>query len=76
MIECPAITGGVTHLFEPGHGLIDSGRVCCLKLTIAELIQGAKTGRGVNAMKDLADVFPLLAGWHPIVWVWEGGQEY
>ena len=55
---------------------MDSGRVCCLKLTIAELIQGAKTGRGVNAMKDLADVFPLLAGWHPIVWVWEGGQEY
>lgn len=27
-------------------------------------------------MKDLADVFPLLAGWHLIISVQEGGQEY
>ena len=44
-------------------------------LLIAELIKGAMTEEGVNVMKDLPDVVPLLAGWHLIVWVWEGGQE-
>jgi len=75
VIECPAITVGVTHLFEPGHGLIDSGRACCLKMIIAELIRGAMTDRGVNVIKDLADVFPLLAGWHFVIPVEGGGQE-
>lgn len=70
------MTEGVTRIFKPGHELIDSGRVCCLKLIIAELIQGAKTEIGVNVMKDLADVFPLLAGWHLIIPVEEGGQEH
>jgi len=57
-------------------GLAISGRVYCLKLIIAELNQGAETDRGVNVMKDLAGVFPLLAGWHLIIPVKEGGQEY
>jgi len=48
--------------------LIDSGRVCCLKLIIAELIQGAKTEKEINVMKDLADVFPPLAE-SPDSWV-------
>ncbi|MBA7628072.1 hypothetical protein ES703_35542 [subsurface metagenome] len=65
----------VTCIFKPGHKLIDSGMVCCLKPAIAELIQGAKKEKGVNVMKDLADVFPLLAGWHLISPVEEGGQE-
>jgi len=58
VIECPAITGGVTYLFELGRGLMDSGRARCLKMIIAELIRGAMTDRGVNVMKDLADVSP------------------
>lgn len=70
------MTAGVTHLFKRGHGLIDSGRACCLKLIIAELIQRARTDRGVDVMKDLADALPLLAGWHLVVPVEEGGQEY
>lgn len=70
------MTEGVTRIFKPGHELIDSDWVCCLKPVIAELIQGAKTERGVNVMKDLAGVFPLLAGWHLIIPVEEGGQEY
>ena len=52
---------------------MDSGRACCLKLIITELIRGTMTEEGVNVMKDLPDVFPMLVGWHPIVWVWEGG---
>ena len=55
---------------------MDYGGACCLKMIIAELIQGAMTDSGVNVMKDLADVFPLLAGWHLIIPVGEGGQEY
>ena len=58
VIECPAMTRGVTHLFEPGRALMDSGRVCCLKMIIAELIKGAITDTGVNVIKDLAHVFP------------------
>jgi len=67
---------GITRIFKPGHGLIDSGRVYCLKLTIAELIRGARTDRGVDVMKDPADALPPMAGWHLIVPVEEGGQEY
>jgi hypothetical protein len=39
---------------------IDTGRVCCLKLIIAELIQGAKGEKEIRIIKDLIDVFPLL----------------
>ena len=58
VIECPAITGGVTYLFEPGRGPMDSGRVCCLKMIIAELIKGDMAEEGVNIVKDLARVYP------------------
>jgi hypothetical protein len=77
VIECPAVKAGITYLFNKrGHGLINSNRVCCLKLIIAESIQGAKTDRGVNVIKDLADVSSLLAGWYLVIPVEEGGQEY
>ncbi|MBE0414922.1 MAG: PIN domain-containing protein [Dehalococcoidia bacterium] len=52
---------GEEEVHKKVNELIDSGMVRCLKLIIAELIQGAKTEEGVNVMKDLADVFPLLA---------------
>ena len=58
VIECPAITGGVTHLFEPGRGLMDSGRACCLRMIIAELIKGAITEKAISVTKDLARVSP------------------
>jgi hypothetical protein len=37
---------------------MDSGRACCLRMIIAELIKGAMTEDGVNVMKDLARVSP------------------
>ena len=52
------MTGGVIHLFEPGRGLMDSGRALCLKMIIAELIKGAMTEEGINVIKDLAHVYP------------------
>ena len=60
VIECPAITGtgGVTYLFEPGRGLMDSGRECCLRMIIAELIKGAITEKAISVTKDLARVSP------------------
>ena len=41
--------------------LINSVKVCCLGLIIAELIQGASTEREVDVIKDLTQVFPQLA---------------
>ena len=41
--------------------LINSGKVCCLSLIIAELIQGASTEREIDVIRDLPQVFPLLA---------------
>ena len=52
---------GKKETLEKVNKLIDSGRVCCLRLIIAELIQGAKTEREMRVIKDLADVFPILA---------------
>ena len=51
---------GEEEVHKKVNELIDSGRVCCLKLIIAELIQGAKTEKEINVMKDLAAVFPVL----------------
>ena len=67
--------GGIARIFKPGHGLIDYGRVCCLKPIIAKLIRGAQTEKAISVMKDLVDALPLLAGWHLIIPVGEGGQE-
>jgi len=52
---------GEDEVYRKVNELIDSGRVCCLKLIVAELIQGARTEKEVSVMKDIADVFPLLA---------------
>jgi hypothetical protein len=40
--------------------LIDAGRVCCLKLIMGELIQGARGEKEIKIIRDLIDVFPLL----------------
>jgi predicted nucleic acid-binding protein len=41
--------------------LIDSDRVCCAHLILAELIQGAKSEKEVRVLRGFIDVFPFLA---------------
>jgi predicted nucleic acid-binding protein len=48
------------EVYHKVNELIDSGRVYCLRLIIAELIQGAKTEREIEVIKDLTRVFPTL----------------
>jgi len=62
---------GQEEIHSRVNELIDSGTVRCLKLIIAELIQGAKTEKEVDVMKDLADVFPVLSE-GPDSWVKAG----
>ena len=42
--------------------LIDEDRVCCTGLVLAELIQGARSGEEIRALKDFTSVFPFLEG--------------
>jgi hypothetical protein len=48
------------EVYHKVNELIDSGRVYCLRLIIAELIQGAKTEREIEVIKDLTRIFPML----------------
>ena len=45
---------------ERVNALMDEGRVVCLGLIIAELIQGAKDDSGIEAFKDFLNVFPVI----------------
>ena len=49
------------NVYQRVNELIDAGRVCCLKMIIAELIQGCKSEKEIQIMRDLAHVLPLLA---------------
>lgn len=40
--------------------LIDSGRVCCLRLILAELIQGARSEKEIEVIKDMTRAFPVI----------------
>jgi len=66
----------IAYLFDPGHGPIDSGMVCCLRSLIAESIQGAKKEKEISSLKNLGDTLPLLPGWHRVIPVGESWQEY
>ncbi|MBM3132726.1 MAG: PIN domain-containing protein [Chloroflexi bacterium] len=47
-------------IYEEVGQLIDSGRVCCSKLILAELIQGARSEKEIEVIKDLTRVFPAI----------------
>ena len=47
-------------VYESVDALIDQGKVCCLKLIIAELLQGARTEKELEVLRQLPSVFPLL----------------
>lgn len=48
------------EVYDKLNRLIDQGRVCCARLIVAELIQGAKERKEVEVIKNLLDVFPIL----------------
>jgi predicted nucleic acid-binding protein len=47
--------------------LIEEGRVCCTGLILAELIQGAKSEKEVEVLRDFVHVFDFLSG-GPELW--------
>ena len=40
--------------------LMDAGRVCCQNLIVAELIQGAKSEKEIEVIRDFFDLFHFL----------------
>ena len=49
---------------EPYYGmvmeLLDNDRICCVGLVLAELLQGAKSEKELNTLKDFLHVFDFL----------------
>ncbi|CAG0938302.1 Ribonuclease VapC11 [Candidatus Brocadiaceae bacterium] len=52
--------------------LIDSSRVCCTGIVLAELIQGAKSQKELNVLKEFLHVFDFL---HDSTELWEKAGE-
>ena len=48
------------HTFQEVNALMDAGRVCCLHLTVAELLQAAETEEEMKIIQDFTHIFPLL----------------
>lgn len=48
------------EVYDRLNRLMDQGRVCCARLIVAELIQGAKEKKEIGVIKNLLDVFPIL----------------
>lgn len=46
--------------FGAVSGLMDEGRICCSGLILAELIQGAKSNRELEVLRDFRHVFEFL----------------
>jgi predicted nucleic acid-binding protein len=48
------------HTFREVNALMDAGRVCCLDMVVAELLQTAETEKERKIFQDFARIFPLL----------------
>jgi predicted nucleic acid-binding protein len=48
------------HTFREVNALMDAGRVCCLDLVVAELLQTAETEKEMKIFADFTRIFPLL----------------
>ena len=46
--------------FREVNALMDAGRVCCLEMVVAELLQTAETEKELKIFQDFARIFPLL----------------
>jgi len=46
--------------FATVNGLMDDGRICCLDLVVAELLQTAKSQKERKVFQDFTRVFPIL----------------
>ncbi len=46
--------------FQEVNALMDAGRVCCLEMVVAELLQTAETEKERKIYQDFARIFPLL----------------
>ena len=46
--------------FREVNSLMDAGRVCCLEMVVAELLQTAETEKELKIFQDFARIFPLL----------------
>ncbi|MBE0585763.1 MAG: PIN domain-containing protein [Desulfofustis sp.] len=64
---------------EPCYSLVSalmaSGRICCIGIVLAELIQGAKSDREVDVLKDFVQVFDFLPE-DPLVWQMAGELSF
>ena len=64
---------------EPYYGavlqLIDDDRVCCAGLVIGELLQGAKSGKELDVLKNFLHVFEFLPE-TPRLWEKAGELSY
>ncbi len=47
-------------VYQKVNKLIDDDRVCCTNLIVAELVQGSKSEKEINVIKDFLDVFQFL----------------
>lgn len=61
---------------EPWHSaitaLIDEKRVCCMGIIVAELIQGAKSEKEIDVLRDFRHVFEFLGA---SVDLWQAAGE-
>jgi predicted nucleic acid-binding protein len=48
------------HTFREVNALMDTGRVCCSDLVVAELLQTAETEEEMKIFQDFTRIFPLL----------------
>lgn len=46
--------------FREVNTLMDAGRVCCLDMVVAELLQTAETEKEMKIFQDFTRIFPLL----------------
>jgi len=57
------------------HQLIDEDRVCCLDMILAELIQGARSDREIEVLKDFLHAFDFIQE-HAGLWEQAGLLSY
>lgn len=54
--------------FQTVNKLMDAGRVCCIDLVVAELLETARSAKELKVFQDFTRIFPVLAE-PPEAWV-------